>query len=233
MGHLTLIAEDVINALSQYPQDLVSQLYHYAPQPEWDNYVSGRFRETKDKDTSQLGGGKPNVATAGRAAEGEASVALSRSSSAGSLKFDEGDSSTAKAGTLDRSIGSSPAARPAQNVLFAEANEGEEDDSRRSALGPTSEEVRACMSLASVSFSNSYSSDSTQFANYLSEQMSGSSNGRFTSPGSSDASDDDDDDVKWFDESSGFPVTNGSGSKSAVSNTTPEPSTGFDVSLGS
>lgn len=146
MGHVTLIAEDVINALTHYPQDLVSQLYQYAPQPEWNDYVSGRFRETKDKDTSQLGGGKPSMATVGRAAEGEASVALSRVSSAGSFKVDEADATLAGVGTLDKSIGSSPVARSVQNVVFAETNEDEEDESRRSTLGPASEEVHSIVS---------------------------------------------------------------------------------------
>jgi hypothetical protein len=33
----------------------------YAPQPAWDDYVRGRYKETRKKDTSLLGGGKPAV----------------------------------------------------------------------------------------------------------------------------------------------------------------------------
>lgn len=67
MGHLTLISEDVIGALEHYPPDIRIHLAQYAPQPEWDNYVGGRYRETKKKDSSLLGGGKPAVsATEGR-----------------------------------------------------------------------------------------------------------------------------------------------------------------------
>ena len=62
MGHLTLISEDVIGALEHYPPDLRILLAKYAPQPDWDDYVSGRYHETKVKDTSLLGGGKPVVA---------------------------------------------------------------------------------------------------------------------------------------------------------------------------
>ncbi|OSD08435.1 SAPS-domain-containing protein [Trametes coccinea BRFM310] len=62
MGHLTLISEDVIGALEHLPPDLRLQIAQYAPQPEWDEYVTGRYKETKKKDTSLLGGGKPVIA---------------------------------------------------------------------------------------------------------------------------------------------------------------------------
>ncbi|OBZ65736.1 Extragenic suppressor of kinetochore protein 1, partial [Grifola frondosa] len=62
MGHLTLISEDVIGALEHFPPDLRLLTAQYAPQPEWDEYVTGRYKETKKKDTSLLGGGKPVIA---------------------------------------------------------------------------------------------------------------------------------------------------------------------------
>lgn len=62
MGHLTLISEDVISAFEHFPDDLVSLLRQYAPQPAWDDYVNGSYRETKQRDTSLLGGGKPVIA---------------------------------------------------------------------------------------------------------------------------------------------------------------------------
>ena len=68
MGHLTLITEDVILALGHFPPDLKLQLAQFAPQPDWDDYVSGRYHETKAKDTSLLGGGKPSVTQALRGA---------------------------------------------------------------------------------------------------------------------------------------------------------------------
>ncbi|KAG8929795.1 hypothetical protein FRC00_001415 [Tulasnella sp. 408] len=61
MGHLTLISEDIVSAFDHYPPDVIDILSSYAPRPEWDQYVSGKYKETKDKDTSQLGGGKPVV----------------------------------------------------------------------------------------------------------------------------------------------------------------------------
>ena len=61
MGHLTLLSDDVVNAMQHYPPDMRIQLSQYIPQPDWDDYVSGRYHETKKKDTSLLGGGKPAV----------------------------------------------------------------------------------------------------------------------------------------------------------------------------
>ncbi|KZT70090.1 SAPS-domain-containing protein [Daedalea quercina L-15889] len=79
MGHLTLISEDVIGALEHFPPDLRLLAAQYAPQPEWDEYVTGRYKETKKKDTILLGGGKPVVAPG------------MRNGSAASWRVDEAD----------------------------------------------------------------------------------------------------------------------------------------------
>ena len=63
MGHLTLISEDIITALEHYPEDLTAELLASAPQPGWDNYVNGGYKETKKRDTSLLGGGKPVISS--------------------------------------------------------------------------------------------------------------------------------------------------------------------------
>ncbi|KAJ7878983.1 SIT4 phosphatase-associated protein-domain-containing protein, partial [Mycena olivaceomarginata] len=61
MGHLTLIAEDVLTALERFPTDLRDVLAAYVPQPAWDEYVKGRYHETKRRDAELLGGGKPVI----------------------------------------------------------------------------------------------------------------------------------------------------------------------------
>ncbi|KAL1742167.1 SIT4 phosphatase-associated protein-domain-containing protein [Schizophyllum fasciatum] len=61
MGHLTLIAEDVINWLDQLPTDARAAVLQFAPNPAWEEYVNGRYNETKARDTALLGGGKPDV----------------------------------------------------------------------------------------------------------------------------------------------------------------------------
>jgi len=61
MGHLMLISEDVITAMARFPPDLRLIIIQYAPEPEWDQYVTGRYNETKQEDTRLLGGGKPVI----------------------------------------------------------------------------------------------------------------------------------------------------------------------------
>ena len=65
MGHLMLISEDVITSLARFPPDLRLIIIQYAPEPEWDQYVTGRYNETKEEDARLLGGGKPVVVRGG------------------------------------------------------------------------------------------------------------------------------------------------------------------------
>ncbi|KAL0946479.1 hypothetical protein HGRIS_012696 [Hohenbuehelia grisea] len=64
MGHLTLISEDIITALERYPADLRQVIAQHTPEG-WDEYVHGRYDETKQRDTRLLGGGKPTLASSG------------------------------------------------------------------------------------------------------------------------------------------------------------------------
>ncbi|TFK68279.1 SAPS-domain-containing protein [Pluteus cervinus] len=61
MGHLTLIAEDIIVALERFPPGLAQLITSQYTPPEWGQYISGRFNETKSKDSALLGGGKPII----------------------------------------------------------------------------------------------------------------------------------------------------------------------------
>jgi len=86
MGHLTLISEDVLTTLEHSSPDLRLTIMKFTPQPEWNDYVTGRYQETKNKDTSLLGGGKP-------------ALSLTRPGSAASWKVDEQDIATPTAST--------------------------------------------------------------------------------------------------------------------------------------
>lgn len=86
MGHLTLISEDVLTTLEHSSPDLRLTIMKFTPQPEWNDYVTGRYQETKNKDTSLLGGGKP-------------ALSLTRPGSAASWKVDEQDIATTAAST--------------------------------------------------------------------------------------------------------------------------------------
>lgn len=56
-----LISEDVITAMARFPPDLRLTIIQHAPEPEWDEYVTGRYNETKREDSRLLGGGKPVI----------------------------------------------------------------------------------------------------------------------------------------------------------------------------
>ena len=86
MGHLTLISEDVLTTLEHSSPDLSLIIMKFTPQPEWNEYVTGRYQETKNKDTSLLGGGKP-------------ALSLTRPGSAASWKVDEQDIPPSSPGT--------------------------------------------------------------------------------------------------------------------------------------
>ncbi|CAE6397243.1 unnamed protein product [Rhizoctonia solani] len=65
MGHLILISDDIVAALEHYPHSLLEALSPYVPQPDWNDFVAGQYKETKERDTSQLGGGKPPISASG------------------------------------------------------------------------------------------------------------------------------------------------------------------------
>ncbi|ORX38413.1 SIT4 phosphatase-associated protein-domain-containing protein [Kockovaella imperatae] len=63
MGHVVLIAEELVKFFARCPQDLMDIVQAYFDPETWENFVEGSLRETKDKDTRPLAGGKPSVAT--------------------------------------------------------------------------------------------------------------------------------------------------------------------------
>jgi SIT4 phosphatase-associated protein len=149
MGHLTQISEDVINAFAHYPPNLAAILREFAPQPDWNLYVSGRFQETKDRDASLLGGGKP-IVTPGQVQALRARLVAAAAAGRGlgaDLALDEGDrlppSGTGR-GSGFRShvngngngIGASPVSTnsraPHQNVVFSSINDEDEAPGRAS-----------------------------------------------------------------------------------------------------
>ncbi|KXN91442.1 Extragenic suppressor of kinetochore protein 1 [Leucoagaricus sp. SymC.cos] len=74
MGHLTLLAEDVISAIDRFPTDLQTLIItSYAPRPEWEDYVKGRYSETKKKDRIALGGPKPSASVSSTGFSGSSS----------------------------------------------------------------------------------------------------------------------------------------------------------------
>lgn len=88
MGHLTLIAEEVVKFTERNPPELLSELIvDRVMSPEWINYVEGALAETRERDNAILGGVRPEVAMSNRAAmagNGLGSMGLSSLGLAGS-----------------------------------------------------------------------------------------------------------------------------------------------------
>jgi serine/threonine-protein phosphatase 6 regulatory subunit 3 len=59
MGHIALIAVDIIGALEKYPDDLLAIVEPLLPQPAWEDYVHGTYAETQRIENIILGGPKP------------------------------------------------------------------------------------------------------------------------------------------------------------------------------
>lgn len=134
MGHLTLISEDVISALEHYPDDLASLLRQYAPQPAWDDYVNGSYKETRQRDTSLLGGGKPVIAPGtgfpkGRWAKVDEEDMGTINGMNGAAGKAEGVGPVATTSTLAgefRRVGSSSSTTPVNTADFGPSQEDEE-----------------------------------------------------------------------------------------------------------
>ena len=80
MGHLTLIAEEVVKFTERHPPELLSEVVlDRVMAPDWISYVEGALAETRERDNAILGGVRPEVAMSNRAgaAGGLSAVGLS------------------------------------------------------------------------------------------------------------------------------------------------------------
>ena len=59
MGHIILIAEEIVKFLARCPPELYACIKHSFVMTEWESFVEGSLRETKARDTRPLAGGKP------------------------------------------------------------------------------------------------------------------------------------------------------------------------------
>lgn len=125
MGHLTLIAEEVVKFTERHPPELLSEtVLERVMSQEWVNYVEGALAETRERDNAILGGVRPEVAMNNRAAmsglagaalalgpSGGASNALAEAGLNGSLELSEGGDGMGpfaiSAGTMMSGFGSS------------------------------------------------------------------------------------------------------------------------------
>ncbi|KAF9557124.1 SAPS-domain-containing protein [Agrocybe pediades] len=212
MGHLMLISEDVITAMARFPPDLRLIIIQYAPEPEWDEYVTGRYNETKKEDSRLLGGGKPVV---GASSGGGAGVGGGGGRAVTQWKVDEnelgeeggggGGDAPVSGGVIGGTAGagqssveggsggvkgefkrSTGGGRPVSTADFGPASVPENED------GDFDDEDNVSTGRA------------PHFARYLAQEMASSD--QF---GSSDEDDDEDDNAGWLTQSTTFGASPG------------------------
>lgn len=59
MGHMLLIADEIQKFMERCPRDLYATISDSFVQSEWDAFVTGELRESRDRDAQPLGGGRP------------------------------------------------------------------------------------------------------------------------------------------------------------------------------
>lgn len=57
MGHMVLIAEEVVKLFGRFPRDIYAVVEPHIPEPAWSHYTETTLRETRERDLLQLGGG--------------------------------------------------------------------------------------------------------------------------------------------------------------------------------
>ena len=65
MGHVVLIADELVKFFGRCPESLLGALEPLYESAAWDAFVNGPLRETKARDTRPLAGGKPSAPAAG------------------------------------------------------------------------------------------------------------------------------------------------------------------------
>lgn len=105
MGHLTLIAEEVVKFTERHPPELLSEtVLDRVMSQDWINYVEGALAETRERDNAILGGVRPEVALGNRAGMGGSGLGGVGLSSLGNTSSNTGSNALAEAG-LNGGIG--------------------------------------------------------------------------------------------------------------------------------
>lgn len=120
MGHIVLIAEEVVKFLSRSPPDLLDIVLPHIPQPQWDTFVLGQLQETRARDAQPLAGGKPVLSGTTGGAEGGPSKSEDEESSSDS---DDDDGQLGGFGTFGEPLQRTKAAEG-----YMPRGEGSEED---------------------------------------------------------------------------------------------------------
>jgi SIT4-associating protein SAP185/190 len=135
MGHLTLIAEEVVKFTERHPPELLSDsVLEKVMNGEWINYVEVTLTETRDRDNAILGGVRPDVSVGPRQAVMNAVNAASNFGGASSALTEAGLNGSAGLDSIELSNGDKPE-RPGLSLIggtllsgFGSSSDEEDDD---------------------------------------------------------------------------------------------------------
>lgn len=106
MGHLTLIAEEVVKFTERHPPELLSEsVLEKVMNGEWITYVEVTLAETRERDNAILGGVRPDVSVGPRQAVMNAVNAANNFGGASSALADAGLNGSAGLDSIDLSNG--------------------------------------------------------------------------------------------------------------------------------
>ena len=117
MGHLTLVAEEVVKFSDRHPPELLSQIVlEKVTSQRWNEYVENTLSETRERDNAILGGVRPDMSLGPRQAVlnavnaahgfgGGTSTALANAGLNGNAGLDSIDLATNGSGTSNSTFG--------------------------------------------------------------------------------------------------------------------------------
>ena len=118
MGHLTLVAEEVVKFSDRHPPEMLSEVVlAKVTSREWNEYVESTLSETRERDNAILGGVRPDMSlgprqavlnavnAAGGSFAGGASSALANAGLNGGTGLDSMDLTSNGSGTSNASFG--------------------------------------------------------------------------------------------------------------------------------
>lgn len=106
MGHLTLIAEEVVKFTERHPPELLSDsVLEKVMDGEWITYVEVTLAETRERDNAILGGVRPDISVGPRQAVMNAVNASNNFGGASSALMDAGLNGTAVLDSIDMTNG--------------------------------------------------------------------------------------------------------------------------------
>ena len=153
MGHLTLIAEEVLKFTERHPAELLSEsVVNKVMSQAWIDYVEQTLAETRERDNAILGGVRPDMSVGPRQAvlnavnaasgfsnDGSSSLASAGLTGSGSIGLDSMELTSTDTSSGGYSFGGGALLSGFTNSSDEEDEEMDEGDGERERIAPVSD----------------------------------------------------------------------------------------------